>query len=353
MVNERPPGDAPEMPIDELIEAEARHEAEVLDEPSRSPLRFALRIAIGLGVVALLVVRTPDRDALVTAIREARIAWEVAGGAALFIGLVVSAARWSAYLDALEIPMPFATTLRLYFVGTFFNAFLPSGIGGDAYKGVRIGKVYGKYTPGFASVFLDRFAGFVALALIGLTGALAQLLAAERLSVAAVSALLSGGMTVAAAVVLFGGERLLGRGRLIKHEGIGGKLRGAARAIADAGKHREAAARGYLFGLLFQVLVLVYHLAVANALGITGVSIAAMTGVVVIASLATIIPLSPGGLGFREAAYVWALGQFGVPHETALAFALLVLAILLTTSAAGGVVYIARGGAVRPTRRRA
>lgn len=341
--------DAPDepMPVDELIEAEARHEAEVLEEPRRHPLTFLLRIAIGLVVVGILLWRTPDRGALVDALRQAEIAWELVGAAALFIGLVVSAARWSAYLDALEIPMPFGTTTRLYFVGTFFNAFLPSGIGGDAYKAVRIGKVHGRYTPGFASVFLDRFAGFVALAFFGVVGAAVQLVAAERLRVAGVSAVASAGMMAAALVLLFGGERLLGRGRLVKHEGIGGKIRGAIRAIQDAARHRDAAGRGYLFGMLFQAFVLTYHLAVAKALGITGVSVAAMTGVVVLASLATIIPLSPGGLGFREAAYVWALGEFGVDHTTALAFALLVLAILLATSAVGGLVYIARGGELR------
>lgn len=328
-------------------EQEALHEAEALEEPRRHPLRFVIRIAIGLAVVGVLIARTPDRGELLDAFGQAAPGWVIAAGAALFVGILASAERWNAYLDALEISMPYPTVLRLYFVGTFFNAFLPSGIGGDAYKGVRIGRVVGRYTPGFASVFLDRFAGFVALAAIGLVGALVELIAGEVQRVAATAAVLSAGMAAAAAIVLFGGERLLGGGRLVKHEGIGGKLRQAVRAIQAAGRHREAAARGYLFGLVFQVLVLTYHVLLARALGFTGISIAAMTGVVVVASLATLIPLSPGGLGFREAAYVWALGVFGIEHAQALAFALLVLAILLATSAVGGLVYVVKGGEIR------
>ena len=119
------------------------------------------------------------------------------------------------------------------------------------------------------------------------------------------------------------------------------------RAIHAAGRHPQAAARGYLFGVVFQLFVLGYHLCVARALHITQVSVVGMTGIVVIASLATIIPLSPGGLGFREAAYVWALGTFGVPlHSDKLAFALLILVVLLLTSAVGGLVYIIAGGEV-------
>lgn len=322
-------------------------ETATLDEARRNPFTFVLRIGIGVAVVAVLIATTPDPDRLLDAITEANPWWVAAGAVALFVGMVMSAARWNAYLSALEIPIPFATVVRLYFVGTFFNAFLPSGIGGDAYKAVRIGKAQGRYTPALASVFLDRFAGFVALAAIGLFGALIELIARERLSVAAVSAVLSGGMMTAALLLLIGGERLLGPRSIIKETGVGGKLRGAVRAIQSAARHREAAARGYMFGLLFQALVLVYHLALARALGITSVSAGAMTGIVVVASLASLIPLSPGGLGFREAAYVWALGTFGVDRHTALAFALLVLAILLATSLAGGLVYVVAGGEVR------
>jgi len=322
-------------------------DAATLQEPKRSPLKFVLRILVGVAVVAVLVLRTPDREQLLDALRRADPAWVSLAASAILVGVATSAARWSAYLDALEIPMPFATTLRLYFVGTFFNAFLPSGMGGDAYKALRIGKAHGAYTPGLASVFLDRFAGFVALAGIGLIGALVELIAGEQLNVARVSAVLSLGMIGAASLVLFAGERLLGGGRLVKMHGIGGKLRAAVRAIQAAARHREAAGRGYLFGLLFQVLVLAYHLALGRALGLGAISIAGMTGIVVVASLAALVPLSPGGLGFREAAYVWAFGAFGVDHATALAFALLVLAILLTSSAVGGVIYVIAGGELR------
>jgi uncharacterized protein (TIRG00374 family) len=337
---------------DELLgtpadEAEALEEAKVLEEPKRHPLKFLIRIAIGIGVVGVLIWRTPDRSELLDAFSGATPGWAIAAGVALFVGIIASAARWSAYLRALEIPLRFSTVLRLYFVGTFFNSFLPSGIGGDAYKGVRIGKRLGRYTPGFASIFLDRFAGFIALAAIGLFGALIELFAYGGDRVSAAAAVLSAGMMTAALLVLFAGERMLGSGRLVKRQGTGEKLRVAIRAIHAAARHRDAAARGYLFGLVFQLLVLTYHLLLARALGITGVSIAAMTGVVVVSSLAALIPLSPGGLGFREVAYTWALGTFGVEHATALAFALLVLAILLATSAVGGLIYVVAGGEVR------
>jgi glycosyltransferase 2 family protein len=313
--------------------------------------KLLLRIGIGVTVVAVLILRIPhkDRVELGHALRTASPPWVIGAALALFCGIVVSALRWRAYLDALEIYMPFPTVLRLYFVGTFFNAFLPSGIGGDGYKAVRVGKARGGIPTAVASVFLDRFAGFIGLAGLGLVGALITLvLRQQHLQIALIAAVLSAGMIGGALILLIWGERLLGRGRLIKEHGIGGKLREAVRAIHAAGRHPQAAARGYFFGVLFQMLVLTYHICAAHALHITQISVFQMTGVVVIISLATLIPLSPGGLGFRETAYVTVLGTLGVARhpDLRLAFALLILVVLLLTSAAGGLVYIVAGGDV-------
>jgi glycosyltransferase 2 family protein len=320
---------------------------DVEQPPQRGALKFLIRIGIGVAVIAVLVVRTPDRAALGRALGDADLGWAIGAALTLFVALGVSALRWQAYLAALEIDLNLATVVRLYFVGTFFNAFLPSGIGGDAYKAVRIGRPRGRLTEALASVFLDRFAGFVALAGLGLAGIVVELLQGDAdLRVAQVAFVLSAAMLLAATALLIGGERLLGPRGLIGEHGIGGKLRGAVRAIHAAARHPAAAARGYAYGFVFQLLVLGYHLCIAQALGVHEPSVGAMTGVVVIASLATIIPLSPGGLGFREAAYAWALGSFGVSHDRALAFALVVLMVLLATSLAGGVVYIVRGGEV-------
>src|SRR5258708_40333814 len=107
--------------------------------------------------------------------------------------------------------MPYPTLLRLYFVGTFFNSFLPSGIGGDAYKAVRIGRARGGIASAFASVFLDRFAGFIGLSGLGLLGAITTLVIHQKhLKAALLSAGLSAGTLSAARSPLLRGARLLG-----------------------------------------------------------------------------------------------------------------------------------------------
>lgn len=316
-------------------------------------LKVLIRIVVGAGVLGFLLVKA-DVGQLWDTIQNAKVVFLLTALAAIFGGLLISALRWKAYLDALEIPLSLGTLFRLYFVGTFFNAFLPTGIGGDAYKALRLGRDKESLAPAFASVFLDRFAGVVGMAAIGLVSS-SFLLASgdERRRVPLVALALSLAIFGAATVLLMGGERLLGRGRLIKHEGIGGRIRRAMRSIHEAGRHPEAAARGYLFAVVFQALVFAYHLSVAKALRIEGVPIMVFASIVVISSLATMIPLSINGLGFREGAYIWALGRYGVDHDRALAFALLVLASLLLASLVGGLIYVIRGGEVHSSKRSA
>jgi hypothetical protein len=334
-----------------MTEHELDLERQPVPAPKRGVLKLLIRIVVGAGVLGVLLVKA-DVGELWDTLREAKVVYLLAGLGAIFAGLLVSAFRWKAYLDALELPLKFGTLFRLYFVGTFFNAFLPTGIGGDAYKAVRLGKdTEGSLAPAFASVFLDRFAGVVGMAAIGLVSSTYLLAGGNQDSrggyvLPLIALLLSLGIMGAATILLAGGERLLGKGRIIKHSGIGGRVRRAMRSIHAAARHPDAAARGYVLGVIFQALVFTYHLMIGRALNITGVPLLAFASIVVISSLATMIPLSPNGLGFREGAYIWALGRYGVEDHQALAFALLVLALLLLSSAAGGIVYVLLGGEV-------
>lgn len=56
----------------------------------------------------------------------------------------------------------------LYMIGAFFNIILPGIIGGDAVKGYYLYKETGKGTSTLASIFMDRYIGFICLLFIGM-----------------------------------------------------------------------------------------------------------------------------------------------------------------------------------------
>jgi glycosyltransferase 2 family protein len=75
----------------------------------------------------------------------------------------ISTFRWQLFLpEGLRLKKLFS----LYMIGSFFNTFLPGVIGGDAVKAYYLYKETGKADMSFASIFMDRYLGFVVLILI-------------------------------------------------------------------------------------------------------------------------------------------------------------------------------------------
>ena len=56
------------------------------------------------------------------------------------LSAVAGAWQWSLILRVTGIAVPGAEIRRLYFIGLFFNNFLPANVGGDAYKIIDLGR---------------------------------------------------------------------------------------------------------------------------------------------------------------------------------------------------------------------
>ena len=89
----------------------------------------------------------------------------------LILNYIVSSLRWKNLLifeNSEQVSLGFLT--KLYFVGSFFNNFMPTSIGGDVYKIVVLGNKIGSKTNAFTATFMERFTGMVSLVLISYLG---------------------------------------------------------------------------------------------------------------------------------------------------------------------------------------
>jgi uncharacterized membrane protein YbhN (UPF0104 family) len=75
--------------------------------------------------------------------------------------------RLNIYFKNIGIYLPQWRNIKLYWLGMFYNLFLPGSISGDAYKVILLTRTYSvPYKKTTAAVLLDRFSGVLALGLI-------------------------------------------------------------------------------------------------------------------------------------------------------------------------------------------
>src|SRR6058998_2306195 len=129
---------------------------------------FQLSVTIG---VLYWVYHDPNRRAqMVQALRNAEYRWVVMG--VLAYGLVEGAAafRWHVLLKVQQIHLSAPRLAGLFFIGLFYNQFLPGGTGGDIIKSYYLLKeTPDKKAGALLAVVFDRFIGLVALVAITAT----------------------------------------------------------------------------------------------------------------------------------------------------------------------------------------
>jgi len=93
--------------------------------------------------------------------------WIVLSIGAFMFSKLLSSIRLNVYFRNIKIHLQEWKNIQLYWLGMFYNLFLPGSISGDAYKVVRLTKDFNvPYKKTTAAVLLDRFSGLLALGLL-------------------------------------------------------------------------------------------------------------------------------------------------------------------------------------------
>lgn len=232
----------------------------------------------------------------------------------------VSAMRWLLIARAMGFTLRPGAALTYYFIGMFFNLFGPSFLGGDLARSLYLGRGRERLPAAAATVAWDRYVGFVWLTVLGS----AALLAFGTFSlpvrlVWAVHAL--------AITVLLSWCTLPWIGSSWLPSGLVG-ARSAVSAIA----------------VIFHLLQISAAIVLAHAL-----SPSTPWGYCFVfhplVAMASALPVSIAGLGVRESGYVYFLTLAdGASPSQAGAFAAAWLAIVVMSSALGGLLFLVNGG---------
>jgi glycosyltransferase 2 family protein len=294
-----------------------------------------LKIAVSLAGLAYVLWQVPLAD-IGEVLVDIRWTWLVVTLLLTTSSLVLRAYRWHLLLRGLGLPIRFGRLVELYFVGNFFNAFLPSGFGGDAVRIIEVARDVPP-TVGAGTVIVDRLTGLVMLfvmALLVLPFRPADFPGELALVVAGVSA-----AGIVGAAVLLDGRLIhrLGRRlpRLLAPTGDGPVARTLA-AVHGCGWRSVGAA--LLVSTAFNLMLVGWWATSARALGL-GVPYLYLVLIVPVLSVALLIP-SISGLGVRESLAPILLAGAGLGRAEAVALSLVVFVVMRVSSLMGAPVYL-------------
>jgi uncharacterized membrane protein YbhN (UPF0104 family) len=273
----------------------------------RFPWRPLLRVLVGVGILAALVVRL-GTGAFVDGLRAVGTGAVLA---ALGIGLlttVFSAWRWCLVARGLGLRLPLAAAVANCYRALLLNSVLPAGVLGDVHRAVSHGQQTGDVGRGVRAVVLERVAGQVVLMVVGVGVLLAQptLLAAAAGGLIPGRGVIVGMLAVLAAVVALGAWTVRGQ--------RAARIRDALRTgLADA--RTGVLSRDTWPGVvLLSVAALAGYLALfvvaARAAG-SQATIGELLPLLVLALLVMGLPVNIGGWGPREAVSAVAFGAAG------------------------------------------
>lgn len=261
---------------------------------------------------------------------------------ALFIVLnyVVSSIRWKVLLihkNSEKIKVSYLTSL--YFIGSFFNNFMPTSIGGDVYKVVALGRKIKSKTDAFSATFMERFTGIIALVLISYFGLVQTLdfwLAQLPKSISSDSTL----------VILFEGLLFFGFwfaaiAGFMSLKIFAKRINLAKRVYASLMEYRgkrKVLLSAFATSFIVQFLAIFTQYLVFASMGIK-LPLDYALFIFPAITLASFFVPSLNGIGIQDALYMQLFLGIGVPQEVSLSASIVYHLLRLFVSLFGGVLY--------------
>jgi glycosyltransferase 2 family protein len=243
---------------------------------------------------------------------------------------VLSSIRWWILANTLSFPGPWPTYLGFYYVGMFFNLFLPTGIGGDLFKAHFLSREDGRRFLALFTVVGDRLFGLIAMLILG-GGAV--ILQTGLLPEPFPGFLLAGSLLV---LIGLAGVPLIQR----TMDRLWPRMSDRVEGLFILWRHpkRLLCVLGLSFAL--QGLGMGAVALLGAGIGIH-LPLAFYFASLPLVGIITLIPVSFNGIGVREGAFVYFFGLKGIAPEPALGLGLLFFSLQVGLSLVGGIAYAA------------
>ncbi len=308
-------------------------------------LSLGLRV-IGACLLLAGLLYFIDVDPLLSLFGEMSLSHYGLAFALVIAGTFISTARWGLLLSSVNLRINYFRLLAIYYIGSFFNVYLPSTVGGDVIRIALAHKSTGRLLRSGSSVLAERALGLTALWTIAsvafllnipllwptpaLRGILLCVTAGTAVSLFAIGfpqrmhAILSATLTFLPVWRL----PFLEKG-----------MRKLLIVLADIASRRSTLWLSFGVSIVFQLLSVVVKIIVCEALHID-IDPYVLFVISPIINTVVMVPVSIAGIGLREWSSVVLFGMAGIQPEQAVAISLATFGLILGNALVGGGVYL-------------
>lgn len=266
-------------------------------------LKLFLKLAV-TAVCLWYVNKKIDWDLTWRLLQQSNKWWLIAAVVLFVISKVVSSFRLNIYFKSIGLHLSEIVNLKLYWLGMFYNLFLPGGIGGDAYKVILLNRNKKQSVKLLsAAVLLDRVSGVIGLAILA---AIYFTLISDQKKY---STSLLAAIIPALVVYYFFIKKIFP-------------------------SFINAFTSTLLLGLLVQALQVLCAYCIMASINITAHQ-SAYVFIFLLSSIVAILPFTIGGLGAREVVFLWGSSLFMLDKHQSIYISILFYLITLMVSFVG------------------
>ena len=270
------------------------------------------------------------------------LTWLLLGFSLQLLVVVPSVQRWRLILQNFEIWTGFVPLAKLRFIGSFFNLFLPTGIGGDFIRAYYLSRHERReMSTVLTTLLLERSGGLCALLLIGTLSSALSGLKILGSPIVGLFFLLLVGYALANVFIFHYWIHAQIAARLKKwhFDSVETKLRLIYEGLQTLARNGKAMSGTLSLSLLIQFSSILIMWLLAQGIGVS-TPFATFLVFIPLINLTIMIPLTINGIGLRESAYYLLFSQVGLAAEMSVSLSLLSFLAHLFVGLPGALFYL-------------
>jgi uncharacterized membrane protein YbhN (UPF0104 family) len=300
-------------------------------------LALLCRLLVAGGLLAYFVYALRF-DIVVQNVRNVGLLACAAAFALLVAQFLVLGYRWHRILRASAVRLRLGWAVKVVFIGLFFNQCLPTSLGGDGVRVLRLRSAKVPLETAINLVLVDRLSGLACLAPFLVCGVPFLFEWADEPILGILDLALSIILFAVLALYFFADQLAALAGPLANLRPIAA-IAGASSYARAVVLHSPGAAGTAGLAVATHLLTILVVIVLAGGLGAT-LSFATALVLVPPVIAAAMLPISFGGWGTREVAMMASLGVAGVPPATGLAISIVLGFGLFLATLPGGLFWL-------------